>query len=158
MISPDFPPKIMASDTFRACSLYFTVDDSSDLLEIGPTRKKNATWRWSEPTCFWMEFIRHYCGIATREYLWIPKTVYSTFYLPYDFLSSDFLSSLNFGQVTDIQMCIPLSICLMTFCLVTFCLVWILVKWQTYRHTDIQNTVHMSPPCIRTGGLKKGVE
>ena len=37
-----------------------------------------------------------------------------------DFLSSDFLSSLNFGLVTDIQ-----------------------------------NTMHMSPPCIRTGGLKK---
>ena len=39
----------------------------------------------------------------------------------FDFLSSDFLSSLNFGQVTDIQ-----------------------------------NTMHMSPTCICTGGLKKG--
>ncbi len=29
--------------------------------------------------------------------------MYFTFYLPYDFLSSDFLSSLNFGQVTDIH-------------------------------------------------------
>ncbi len=38
-------------------------------------------------------------------------------------LYSDFLSSLNFGQVTS-------------------------------RHTDIQNTMHMSPPYIRTGGLK----
>ncbi len=37
----------------------------------------------------------------------------------YDFLSGDFLSSLNFGQVTSRQ-----------------------------------NTMHMSPPCIRTGGLK----
>ncbi len=30
---------------FRARSLYFTVDDSSDLLEIGPTRKKK--WQLS---------------------------------------------------------------------------------------------------------------
>ncbi len=36
------------------------------------------------------------------------------------------------------------------FVLVTFCLIWILVKSRT----DRQNTMHMSPPCIRTGGLK----
>ena len=42
-----------------------------------------------------------------------------------------------------------------TFCLVTFCLVWFLVKSQTDRQTYRQNTMHMSPPCIRTGGLKK---
>ncbi len=33
----------------------------------------------------------------------------------------------------------------------TFCLVSMLVQWQTY----IQNTMHMSPLCIHTGGLKK---
>ncbi len=44
--------------------------------------------------------------------------------LLYDFLSSDFFSSLNFGQVTD-------------------------------RQTDIQIAMHMSPLCIRTGGLNK---
>ena len=46
--------------------------------------------------------------------------------LLHDFLSSDLTSSLNFGQVTDI-------------------------------HTYIQNTMHKSPPCIRTGGLKKAL-
>ena len=40
-----------------------------------------------------------------------------------DFLSSDFWSNLNFGQVM----------------------------------TDIQKAMHKSPPCIRTGGLKKGL-
>ncbi len=36
---------------------------------------------------------------------------------------------------------------------VTFCLVWILVKSRTSR----QKAMHMSPPCICTGVLKKGV-
>ena len=40
--------------------------------------------------------------------------------------SSDLLSSLDFGQVTD-------------------------------RHTYIQKVMHKSQPCIRTGGLKKGM-
>ncbi len=39
----------------------------------------------------------------------------------------------------------------MNFCPVTFCLVWILVKLQT----DRQKAMHMSPPCICTGVLKK---
>ncbi len=42
----------------------------------------------------------------------------------------------------------------MTFGLVTFGQVCILVKsefWSSYR----QKVIHKSPPCIRTGGLKK---
>ena len=43
----------------------------------------------------------------------------------------------------------------MTFWLVTFFLVWILVKSQTDIQTYRQIAMHMSPQCIRTGGLKK---
>ena len=63
------------------------------------------------PPAFWRDLI----GIVSNKL--------GLFSHLHDFLSNNFMSSVIFGQVTDIQ-------------------------------TDIQNTMHMSPPCIRTDGLK----
>ncbi len=60
----------------------------------------------------------------------------------FDFLSSDFLSSLNFGQVADMHFVLPY----MTFCLVTFCLVLISVKLRT----DIQTEYDAYEPTVHT--------
>ena len=63
-------------------------------------------------------------SVLSQSYLYGPYSIHKLKDFNWnDFLSSDFLSSVNFGQVTDIQ-----------------------------------NTMHMSPPCIRTGGLKNGSE
>ncbi len=64
----------------------------------------------------------------------------------YDFLSSEFFSSLNFGPVIEIQ-ALPYPYDFLSsdfFSSLNFGPV-----------TDIQKAMHMSPPCIRTGGLKK---
>ncbi len=83
-------------------------------------KKCNLTLKWAHlqipkvlhlpysKTLFHHKFL--ICPMAMLEHPSVPK---------YDFWSNDFLSSRNFGQVTDIQ-----------------------------------KAMHMSPTCIRTGGLK----